>query len=546
MRNSDWFKDVVVYQIYTRSFFDSNGDGIGDFPGVIAKLDYLKDLGIDVIWLSPFCESPNHDNGYDISDYRDIMKEFGTMGDFELLIEECNKRDIKVMMDLIMNHTSNEHPWFIESRSSIDNPKRDYYIWRKGRGENPPNNWESYFEDSAWTLDEKTGEYYLHHFFKSQPDLNWSNKEVREEMYSIIEWWLKKGIDGLRLDAIHHIGKPQGLPDALAPEKEWEKLNYRNTDETHEYIQEFHQRVLSRYNVMTVGETGGNTPESARLYVDSERNELNMIFHFGHIFMEKLDAPFVRDYYKTWYTSLRERGWDANFFSNHDLPRHISSLGDDNKYHRESAKAFATLILTLWGTPYIYQGEEIGMTNVCFESIDDYRDGACKKQYELAVKNGKDPDEAWKDFIKTNRDSARTPMQWSSEKNAGFTRGEPWIKVNPNYININVENEKRDGDSILNYYKKLIALRKSSSALKRGDFKLYGSHHPKIFAFNREDKNESFLVLLNLSDDMVEYRAENIEKGWELAIGNYNNQPQSLLEDNIFKPWEVRMYTYKK
>ncbi|SNY43283.1 oligo-1,6-glucosidase [Orenia metallireducens] len=541
MTKSDWFKDVVVYQIYTRSFFDSNGDGVGDIAGVTAKLDYIEKLGVDVIWISPFCSSPNYDNGYDVSDYRDVMKEFGFMDDIELLIEECHKRNIKVMMDLVLNHSSDEHPWFIEARSSKDSPKRDYYIWSK-----EPNNWESYFEDSAWTFDESSEEYYLHHFYYKQPDLNWSNPKLREEMYEIVQWWIDKGIDAFRLDAIHHIGKPEGLPDALEPEKRWSKRNYRNTEETHQYLQELYEKVLINHDVMTVGETGGTTPESSRLYVDQDRNELDMVFHFGHVLTKKLDAPILRDYFKKWYHSLSPKGWDTVFFSNHDLPRHISIFGDDQDYRKESAKLFATLELTMWGTPYIYQGEEIGMTNVIFDDIDDYQDQASKKRYEWALKSGKSEEKALEYFLQRNRDNARTPMQWNSQEHGGFTTGEPWIKVNPNYKSINVEEENQEADSILNYYKELIALHKDNNALKRGDFKLYGEEDSHILAYTRTDEEREFLILLNISGDSVEYRIDEINQDWNLVIGNYAKQPESLSQNNLFKPWEARVYMINK
>ncbi|PRX26895.1 oligo-1,6-glucosidase [Orenia metallireducens] len=541
MTKSDWFKDVVVYQIYTRSFFDSNGDGVGDIAGVTAKLDYIEKLGVDVIWISPFCSSPNYDNGYDVSDYRDVMKEFGFMDDIELLIEECHKRNIKVMMDLVLNHSSDEHPWFIEARSSKDSPKRDYYIWSK-----EPNNWESYFEDSAWTFDESSEEYYLHHFYYKQPDLNWSNPKLREEMYEIVQWWIDKGIDAFRLDAIHHIGKPEGLPDALEPEKRWSKRNYRNTEETHQYLQELYEKVLINHDVMTVGETGGTTPESSRLYVDQDRNELDMVFHFGHVLTKKLDAPILRDYFKKWYDSLSPKGWDTVFFSNHDLPRHVSVFGDDQDYRKESAKLFATLELTMWGTPYLYQGEEIGMTNVRFDDIDDYQDQASKKRYEWALKSGKSEEKALEYFLQRNRDNARTPMQWNSQEHGGFTTGEPWIKVNPNYKSINVEEENQEADSILNYYKELIALHKDNNALKRGDFKLYGEEDSHILAYTRTDEEREFLILLNISGDSVEYRIDEINQDWNLVIGNYVKQPESLSQNNLFKPWEARVYMINK
>jgi len=538
MTKSDWFKDVVVYQIYTRSFFDSNGDGVGDIAGVTAKLDYINELGVDVIWISPFCSSPNYDNGYDVSDYRDVMKEFGSMADIELLIDECHKRNIKVMMDLVLNHSSDEHPWFIEARSSKDSPKRDYYIWSK-----EPNNWESYFEDSAWTFDEESGEYYLHHFYHKQPDLNWSNPELRKEIYEIVEWWIEKGIDAFRLDAIHHIGKPEGLPDAPEAEHEWEKKNYRNLEETHQYLQELYEKVLINHDVMTVGETGGTTPESSSLYVDEDRNELDMVFHFGHVLAEKLDSAMLRDYFKKWYDSLSPKGWDTIFFSNHDLPRHLSIFGDDKEYWKESAKLFATLELTMWGTPYIYQGEELGMTNVKFDNIDDYQDQASKKRYEWALKSGKSEEEALEYFFNHNRDNSRTPMQWNSQGHGGFTTGKPWIKVNPNYKNINVEKESQEDDSILNYYKELIALRKANNALKRGDFKLYGEEDSHILAYTRSDEEREFLILLNISGDSVEYRIDDTNQDWKLLTGNYTKQPKSLSENNRFRPWEARVYS---
>ncbi|HOQ24966.1 MAG TPA: alpha-glucosidase [Bacillota bacterium] len=544
---TDWYKDAIVYQIYTRSFFDANGDGIGDFAGVMAKLDYLKDLGVDVLWLSPFCLSANDDNGYDISDYYRVMPEYGTMAELAVLIAESHCRGMKIMMDLVMNHTSDEHPWFLAAKSGKAHPMRDYYIWAPKKGGQAPNNWESFFEGSAWTEDEATGECFLHLFSKRQPDLNWSNPKVRRELHRIATWWVERGIDAFRLDAIHLIGKPAGLPDAPEPTVNWPFHNFCNTPETHEYLQEFNQEVFGKYSVMTVGETGGTTPESARLYVETDRKELDMIFHFGHVHEtgRPKDAGFFRKYYQEWYEALSPKGWDAVFFSNHDLPRHVSHLGDDKSFRAESAKLFATMLLTLWGTPYIYQGEEIGMTNVRFSSLDDYRDLAGKKIYRAALAKGYDSKQAWEEFCRLSRDNARTPMQWTAGKNAGFTQGTPWIGVNPNHVTINVEEQAKDPDSVFNYYKKLIALRKTYSALARGSFRLYGEEHPQIFAYIREDEHDAFLVLLNISGQPGVMQTGEAGR-WSFLLGNYVAPAHDLPAALQLNPWEARIYRRKK
>jgi glycosidase len=413
------FKDLVVYQIYTRSFADSNGDGIGDFVGVIGKLDYLAWLGIDVIWLSPFCASPNKDNGYDVSDYRNVMAEFGTLDDLDRLIAEAHDRNILVMMDLVMNHSSVEHPWF---RS-----RPEYYYWT-----DKPNNWDSYFHDSAWTWDEERGQYYLHLFYPEQPDLNWENPELRREMHDIARFWLQRGIDAFRLDAIHHIGKPDGLPDAPEPRAPDRFRNFKNTSRTHRYLQDFNREVIAGSGAFTVGETGGTTPRTSRLYVDRSRRELDMIFLFDHLWKMQDDLRNIGKILWPVYRQLSVDGWNSRFFGNHDFARPLSILGSKT-YVTESASAMAVFLLTLWGTPFIYQGEEIGMTNANFDSLDDYDCAAAKRHYHHAVAEGHDPDLAFAEFQRRTRDNARTPMQWDDGPNAGFSSGEPWMKVNANY-----------------------------------------------------------------------------------------------------------------
>lgn len=475
--NRTFWKEAVVYQIYPRSFQDSNGDGIGDLQGIISRLDYLQKLGVDVVWLSPVYKSPNDDNGYDISDYQDIMDEFGTLQDWEELLTGLHARGIKLMMDLVINHSSDEHPWFVESRSSKDNPYRDYYIWRPGGPDGErPNNWSSVFSGPAWELDETTGEYYLHLFSRKQPDLNWENPQLREELYKMITFWLDKGVDGLRMDVINMISKVEGLPsshrDGLAPgELAWGGEYYMNGPRVHEFLHEMNDKVLSNYNIMTVGETPGATVEDAILYTDEERKELQMVFQFEHMDVDsgpdgKWDvAPWtlskLRDILHKWQVGLADKGWNSLYLNNHDQPRMVSRFGDDGKYRVISAKMLATLLHTLKGTPYIYQGEEIGMTNVKFTAIEHYKDIEIFNMYrEKVTEGGADPNSVLNAIHIKGRDNARTPMQWDDSANAGFTEGEPWLKVNPNYKEINVEQALADSDSIFYYYQRLLALRK--------------------------------------------------------------------------------------
>ena len=546
-----WWKEAVVYQIYPRSFYDSDGDGVGELRGIISKLDYLAYLGIDVVWLCPVYQSPNDDNGYDISDYYQIMKEFGTMSDFDDLLDGLHKRGIKLIMDLVVNHTSDEHPWFIESRSSRDNPKRDFYIWRQGKNGREPNNWRSYFTKSAWEFDEKTGEYYLHLFSKKQPDLNWRNPEVRAEIYKMMTWWLEKGIDGFRMDVINLLVKAEGFPDAppLAENEDeyvFAEYLYANQPGIHEIIKEMNQKVLSRYDIMTVGETLAVTPEIGALYVKEDRGKLNMIFHFEAVGLggENWDLLKFKNVWQKWYKALKEKSWNSIYLGNHDQPRQVTRFGNDGEYCMESAKLLAVLILTLPGTPFIYQGDEIGMTNVSFPSIEDYRDIETINRFRERVEKGQDPAEALRQIQPRSRDNARTPMQWNTTKNAGFTTGEPWIKVNPNFMQINVENEQKNPDSILNFYRKLICLRKKNPVFVYGDFTVIDENNPTIFAYTRSFEKDTLFVLLNFSsqEQMFQLPDEIRNDRWQLLMANYKHNGEHEGFRIRLLPWEARIY----
>ncbi|MEK4465096.1 alpha-glucosidase [Paenibacillus sp. FSL H8-0315] len=558
--NRTFWKEAVVYQIYPRSFQDSNGDGIGDLQGIISRLDYLQKLGVDVVWLSPVYKSPNDDNGYDISDYQDIMDEFGTLQDWEELLTGLHARGIKLMMDLVINHSSDEHPWFVESRSSKDNPYRDYYIWRPGGPDGErPNNWSSVFSGPAWELDETTGEYYLHLFSRKQPDLNWENPQLREELYKMITFWLDKGVDGLRMDVINMISKVEGLPsshrDGLAPgELAWGGEYYMNGPRVHEFLHEMNDKVLSNYNIMTVGETPGATVEDAILYTDEERKELQMVFQFEHMDVDsgpdgKWDvAPWtlskLRDILHKWQVGLADKGWNSLYLNNHDQPRMVSRFGDDGKYRVISAKMLATLLHTLKGTPYIYQGEEIGMTNVKFTAIEHYKDIEILNMYrEKVTEGGADPNSVLNAIHIKGRDNARTPMQWDDSANAGFTEGEPWLKVNPNYKEINVEQALADSDSIFYYYQRLLALRKKNPIMAYGEYKLLLPEHEDIYAYTRTLDDEKWLVLLNFNEvpQTVDLSAE-LSKVTELIIGNY---PDNAPTRELLRPYEARVYRLK-
>ncbi|RXT15359.1 alpha-glucosidase [Ammoniphilus sp. CFH 90114] len=555
--NKTWWKESVVYQIYPRSFMDSNGDGIGDLRGIISKLDYLLDLGVDVIWICPVYKSPNADNGYDISDYYDIMNEFGTMRDWEELLEQVHNRGMKLIMDLVPNHTSDEHPWFIESRSSKQNPKRDWYIWRPGKDGKEPNNWESIFSGSAWELDEATSEYYMHLFAVKQPDLNWENPEVRQHLYEMIRWWLDKGIDGFRVDAITHIKKKAGFPNMPNPEGKryvpsWD--GHLNQPGIQDFLRELKDETYGRYDVMTVGETPGVSPEDAMEYVDEKIGKFDMVFQFEHMQLDngpegKFDlVPWrlsdLKQVITKWQKGLEGRGWNTSYLENHDQPRSVSRFGDHRQYHKESAKMLATFFMFLQATPYIYQGQEIGMTNVQFKGIEDYRDVEIINHYREGLKDGKEQGEIMKSIWVKGRDNSRTPMQWSDEPSAGFTTGNPWIQVNPNYLSINVEQAKADPNSILNYYKLLIQLRKQNEVLIYGNYNILLEHHEQLYAYTRTLGEEQWMVLLNFSNkeihvDMTEFIST---KTLELMIANYEQTSSIDYGNLIMKPYESRVY----
>lgn len=557
MQKAFW-KEAVVYQIYPRSFMDSNGDGIGDLQGIISKLDYLQQLGVDVIWLSPVYKSPNDDNGYDISDYRDIMDEFGTMEDWEQLLAGIHEHGMKFMMDLVVNHCSDEHAWFVEARSSKTNSYRDYFIWRPANEEgHEPNNWVSFFGGSAWQLDEQTGEYYLHLFSKKQPDLNWENPTLRQEVYDMMKFWLDKGVDGFRMDVINCISKTPELPSAGSDRYAWGGEHFLNGPRIHDYLQEMNAAVLSGKDVMTVGEMPGVTVEQAKLYTGVERNELNMVFQFEHMDVDsgaggKWDVqPWtlkgLRDILHKWQVGLSESGWNSLYLNNHDQPRMVSRFGDDGQYHKQSGKMLATLLHTLKGTPYIYQGEEFGMTNVRFDSIDDYRDIETLNMYrEHCLEQGKPEDEVMAAIYAKGRDNARTPMQWDSSANAGFTIGSPWIAVNANYPEINAEQAVADSDSIFHYYRQLIALRKSHDIMVYGDYQLLLPEHDRLYCYTRELNDEKWIVILNFfgHDELFTLPEEIVKRQGTLIISNYNDVEQQCddLGSIKLRPYEARVY----
>ncbi|MDK0571603.1 alpha-glucosidase [Clostridium perfringens] len=550
--NKKWWKELIAYQIYPKSFMDSNGDGIGDIQGIISKLDYLKDLGIDLIWLCPMYKSPNHDNGYDISDYKDILDEFGTMDDFNELLSEVHNRGMKLIIDLVINHTSHEHPWFIESRSSRDNPKRDWYIWREGKGDEEPNNWESIFKGSAWEFCENSEEYYLHLFAKEQPDLNWENKEVRNELYKMINWWLDKGIDGFRVDAISHIKKEEGLkdmdnPDGLKYVSSFEK--HMNVEGINSHLKELKEETFSKYDIVTVGEANGVSANEADHWVAEDEGTFNMIFQFEHLNLwnyeegQGFDVKAYKDVLTNWQNSLEGKGWNALFIENHDIPRVVSTWGNDKEYLTECAKAFGAIYFLQKGTPFIYQGQELGMTNVKYHSISEYDDVKTINTYNERIESGVSEEIALKEAWVTSRDNSRTPMQWNSNKNAGFTEGKPWIGVNENYKTINVEVEEMDENSVLNFYKKLIKLKKSNEALIYGVYDLILEDDENIFAYTRTLNNHKFLIMANLTEEKAKYIYEKEKlNSKDLILNNYEVCAHENLTEFTLKPYECRVY----
>ncbi|MCD8510920.1 MAG: alpha-glucosidase [Bacillus sp. (in: Bacteria)] len=548
-----WWKEAVAYQIYPRSFMDSNGDGIGDIQGIITKLDYIKNLGIDVIWICPIFSSPNDDNGYDISDYKGIMDEFGTMADFDELLKEVHARGMKLILDLVINHTSDEHEWFIESRSSKNNPFRDYYIWHPGKEDgSEPNNWESIFGGSAWEYDEKTKEYYMHVFSRKQPDLNWENPNVRRDLYDMVNWWLDKGIDGFRIDAISHIKKKPGFPDMPNPKKKKYVESFdghMNQEGIDVFLEELKRQTFDKYDIMTVGEANGVKVDQAEAWVGEENGYFNMIFQFEHLGLWKtsseggLDLDALKEALSKWQTGLNGMGWNALFLENHDQPRSVSTWGSE-EYWEKSAKSLATMYFLMQGTPYIYQGQEIGMTNVKFESIDDYNDVAIKNLYRNELAEGKTHDEVMEVIWKNGRDNSRTPMQWSNKQNAGFTTGTPWIKMNPNYKEINVEAAIVDENSIYHYYKKLIDLRKAEPTLVYGDYELVLESHEDVYAYTRQFEGETFLIITNLfpRKSSIKLPASLAKKSFDLRLSNYEVETGESIEKIDLKPYEARVY----
>lgn len=545
--NKQWWKEAVAYQVYPRSFNDSNNDGIGDLPGVIEKLDYLKDLGIDVIWLSPMYKSPNDDNGYDISDYKDIMDEFGTMHDFNQLLEGVHKRGMKLILDLVVNHTSDEHPWFIESKSSKDNPKRDWYIWKKPKSDgSEPNNWESIFNGSTWEFDEQTQEYYFHLFSKKQPDLNWDNPAVRNEIFDMMNWWFEKGIDGFRVDAITHIKKSFEAGDLSVPEGKTYAPAFdvdMNQPGIQTWLQEMKDKSLSQYNIMTVGEANGVNPDNAEDWVGEDKGKFNMIFQFEHLGLWNTgDVKFDVKSYKTilnrWQKKLENVGWNALFIENHDQPRRVSTWGDDKTYWYESATSHAIVYFLQQGTPFIYQGQEIGMTNYPFESIETFNDVAVVNEYNIVKAQNGDTSALLEKHKMENRDNSRTPMQWNQNKNAGFSDHQPWFPVNPNYQQINVAEQQDNPNSILNFYKAMIQLKKSDDVYTYGKFDLVDTNNEQVFAYTRTLDDKQILIVGNLTDqitslNMPDYMSNHSN---HILLHNYKDRAINM---NALRPFEA-------
>ena len=546
-----WWKESVVYQIYPKSFKDSNGDGIGDIKGIIEKLDYLKELGVNVLWISPMLESPQDDNGYDISDYRRIYEDYGTMEDYEEMLSEAHKRDIKVLMDLVVNHTSDEHNWFIESRKSKDNPYRDYYIWKDPVNGKEPNNWGGVFGGSAWEYDEKTQMYYLHLFSKKQPDINWENEKVRREVYDMMTFWCEKGIDGFRMDVISMISKNQAFPDGEVKNGLYGDFNPYcvHGPRIHEFLQEMNKEVLSRYDIMTVGETSGVTIEEAQKYAGEDRNELNMVFQFEHVEDACGDhgkwttAKFnFRDFKKTmikWQEELQGKAWNSLFLGNHDQPRSVSRFGNDNPAYREtSAKMLATCLHMMQGTPYVYQGEELGMTNAYFDKLEDYRDIESINFFtELTEAGIMTPEYMMKCLMLRSRDNARTPMQWNDSAQGGFTSGEPWIRINSNYKEINAAQQLGDPASVFHYYQKLIRLRKEKDIIVYGDFEALYRDDDKIFAYTRKLDQTKLLTVCNFSDQNAEMDIPEEFAGAQCLITNLG---RTVFDRNfVLRPYEA-------
>ena len=552
MEMKNWWKEAVVYQIYPRSFMDSNGDGIGDINGIRQKLDYIKNLGVDVIWISPFYQSPGVDNGYDISDYQAINPEFGTMEDFDAMLKEAHEKGLKIVVDLVVNHTSNQHKWFLESRKSKDNPYRDFYIWKDGKGEKgalPPNNWGSVFSGPAWERDELTGQYYLHLFAKEQPDLNWENPKVREEIFSMMNWWCKKGVDGFRMDVIGFIKKNQAFPDG--------KVNAGalygdfgpycvNLPGVHDFLKEMNEKVLSKYNLFTVGETAGVTTSDAKLFAGFDSKELEMVFQFERIdaeadgckWIEKpIDLVRMKKIFEKWQVELEGKAWNSLYWENHDQPRIVSRYRGDGKYRELCSKMLAVCLYFQKGTPYIYQGQELGMTNSEFENLDDFRDVETFNAFREFTTKKENPipaDKMMQYLNRVSRDNARTPMQWNAEKNAGFSDGTPWIGVNKNYKEINAEKQVKDENSVYNFFRTINKIRKENDIVVYGKFQLLEKENQKLVIYTRELEGKKLLVVCNFFEEPCEYQLPEEFKKGKLLLSNYESFPQKLL-----RPYEA-------
>lgn len=542
-----WWKEGVVYQIYPRSYKDTTGNGLGDLEGIIQSLDYIQSLGVTMLWLCPIYQSPNDDNGYDISDYRKISEDFGGNASFDRLLAALHERGLKLIMDLVVNHSSDEHFWFQEAKQSKNNPYHDYYIWRGKDSTQQPNNWQSVFNGSVWKWNEATEEYFLHLFTQKQPDLNWENPKVRKEVYDIVDFWLSKGVDGFRMDVISLISKRlafEDVPNDMSFIDVMEKV-YANGPRVHEFLKEMNQEVLSKYDIVTVGEGPGVNLEHGLKYVSAKEKELNMVFHFDHLTIDfgpegkydPLPLDFIRfkTIFRQWDEALKNDGWNSIFLGNHDFSRIVSRFGNDGVYREQSAKLLVTLLMTLRGTPYVYQGDEIGMTNVKHISIDFYDDVETRNAWKAAEAEGKDMKQFLKAVHWQSRDNARTPMQWNASKQAGFTAGQPWIPVNENYTHINVEAAENTPDSILHYYRKMIAFRKANPTLVYGDFEDLLPNHSQLYVYRRWDENGHYLVAHNFSDQPIPWDKQSEE--YRFALGNYSTPKEGQLS-----PWESRIY----
>ncbi|MFL6098552.1 MAG: glycoside hydrolase family 13 protein [Actinomycetales bacterium] len=566
---TDWWKTAVIYQVYPRSFADSNADGVGDLPGLVGRLDYLARLGIDAIWLSPVYPSPQDDNGYDISDYEDIDPTYGSLADFDELVAQAHRRGIKIVIDVVVNHTSDEHPWFTASRSSQDDPKRDWYWWRPARtGFEPgtpgaePTNWQSFFSGPTWEFDEKTGEYYLHLFSRKQPDLNWENAGVRQAVYEMLRFWLDRGVDGFRMDVINMISKAVAadgsLPDGRPLPGDGMLGNgwpyFICGPRIHEFLQELHEQVLAGrdHTPMTVGEMPGVTVDEAVMFTDPARAEVDMVFQFEHVALDRGETkwdvrPFrlldLKATFGRWQSALAQSGWNSLYWNNHDQPRIVSRFGDDGQYRVQSAKLLGTVLHLHRGTPYVYQGEELGMTNAGFQAIEDYRDIESLNHYAAAVAAGQQPDDVLRALRVMSRDNARTPMPWDGSEHGGFTTGTPWLRVNASYPQINAEAALEDPDSVFHHYRKLIALRHDEPAVGLGDFTMLLPDHEHVYAFSRTLEDTKLLVLANFSGSPVTIDLPDADlwTGAELVLGNYPATP-GLEPSTTLRPWEAHVH----